>query len=195
MAELAKSKNLLSVAEYLADENDGTTRHEYVSGSVFAMASASERHNLIKLNIAGLLNARVSDQCRVFDGDMKLRTERAGDVQIYYPDVFVVCDGHDDTQYVRTDAVLVIEVLSPSTERTDRYERFDAYRTLPSLAEYVLVDQDMARIEVYRRRTDWLREPHCPDDRVSLESVGLALTFAEIYRRVALPEEPASRTS
>jgi Uma2 family endonuclease len=184
MAQLRTATDLLSVEDYLAGENDGTVRHEFVNGMVYAMAGASERHTMIKLNVAGLLNSTVDENCRVFDGDMKLNIIEDADQRFYYPDVFVACGSNDDAQHARNDAVLVIEVLSPSTRRLDRYEKFDAYKQVPSLAEYLLIEQQFAQVEVFRRSTGWLRERYLPGDIVDLSSIGEQLTFDQIYRRV-----------
>ena len=173
----------MSVETYLAGENDGQWRHEFVDGHVFAMAGASERHNVVRLNIAGSLNQSIDEPCRVFDGDMKLRIEQTSDVRFYYPDIFVSC-ATDNDDYVRRDAVLIIEVLSPSTERTDRFEKFQAYTSLPMLSEYVIVEQDVPRLEVYRRRTGWDRELFGAGASVTFESIAQTMTMDQIYRRV-----------
>ena len=96
MAHATAAANLLAVDEYFAGENDGSWRHEFVNGELFAMAGASERHNVIRLNIAGLLNALVPEPCRVFEGDMKLHVHDDVDQRFYYPDVFVSCGPNDD---------------------------------------------------------------------------------------------------
>lgn len=175
----------LTVEEYLAGENDGAVRHEYLNGVVYAMAGASERHNVIKLNIAGLLNTRVDENCRVFDGDMKLFVDQADDRRFYYPDVFVACgDGADP--YWRNDATVIIEVLSPTTKRADRYEKFEAYKMLSSFREYALVEQDFQRVDVFRLDTGWQMERHVPDMVIGLASIGQSLTFNEVYRRAGI---------
>ena len=184
MAQTKQAPDLISAAEYLANENEGTRRHEFVNGMVYAMAGGTERHNVIKLNVAGLLNTTVSEDCRVFDGDMKLHIKNDPDEQYYYPDVFVSCGPADDLLYGRDDAVLVIEVLSKTTERADRYEKFAAYKTVPSLIDYVLIEQLFPRVEVFRRSSGWQREVFHRGDAVHLESLDQTLTFEQIYRRV-----------
>lgn len=174
----------ITVEGYLLGENDGTWRHELVGGRISAMAGASERHNTVQLNLAGAFNRDMSGPRRVFSGDMKLRVENGNDVRFYYPDVFVSCAGSTDDGYVRRDAILIVEVLSPSTERPDRYEKFAAYKSLPMLSEYVLLAQDMPSVEVYRRRANWLVEMYGPGDVVMFESIGQKMTVAQIYNRV-----------
>ena len=185
MVQLRSAADLMPVAEYLAGENDGAWRHEYVNGMVYAMAGASERHNVIKLNVAGLLNGAIPEACRVFDGDMKLEVSTENDVRFYYPDVFVSCGKHDDARHSRTDAVLIIEVLSPSTGRADRYEKFDAYKSISSLQEYALIEQEFRRVEVFRRNNAWQREVYLPGTTVTFECIKQTLTLDHIYRRVA----------
>ena len=184
MTTAARSSDRLTVEAYLAGENDGQVRHEFVDGRVFAMAGASERHNGVKLNIAGALNASIDEPCRVFDGDMKLRIDQGPDVRFYYPDVFVSCSTGSDDAYVRRDAVLIIEILSPSTERTDRFEKFQAYISLPMLSEYAIIEQDVPRVELHRRRTGWACEVFGPGTSVTFESISQTMTLDQIYRRI-----------
>ena len=184
MAQPKQTSDRITTSAYLAGENDGTWRHEFVTGRVFAMAGASQRHNVVRLNVAGLLNAALGEPCQVFDGDMKLLIERQDDVRFYYPDVFVSCDPGHPEDHVCREAVLVIEVLSPSTARTDRYEKIAAYTSLPMLSEYALIEQDVPSVEVFRRRTGWLCEEFGPGASVSFESIGQTLSLEQIYRRV-----------
>lgn len=184
MTPVHQLKDRITVEGYLLGENDGTWRHELVGGRIYAMAGASERHNTVQLNVAGAFNLSVADPCRVFSGDMKLRVDVGDDVRFYYPDVFVSCAPSTDDGYVRRDAVLIVEVLSPTTERTDRYEKFAAYKELPMLSEYVLLAQDVPSVEVYRRRANWLVETYGPGDAVAFESIGQTMTVEQIYNRV-----------
>ncbi len=184
MASAQSRSNILQADEYLLGEAYASVRHEFMNGHVYAMAGASEGHNTIKLNVAGALNAAIGAGCRVFDGDMKLRIERGDELRFYYPDVFVSCGPTDRTAQYREDAILVIEVLSPSTVRYDRFEKFLAYQMLPSILEYVLIEQDAPQIEVFRRRTNWQRETFKSGDTVNFESIGHAMTVEQIYRRV-----------
>jgi Uma2 family endonuclease len=182
MAQTKLKQNTISVADYLAGEKHASVRHEFVNGRVFAMAGASRRHNTIKLNVSGALNASLPPPCRVYDGDVKLQVNAIGDERYYYPDVFVTCEaGQDD--YTCFDAVLVVEVLSATTERADRYEKFRAYMAVPSLQEYVLVDQAGPVVEVFRRRVNWVVDVFGPGDSVTFELVGHTMTVEQIYRR------------
>jgi Uma2 family endonuclease len=184
MAQAQPSQPRISPADYLAGETTSDVRHEFVDGIVFAMAGASERHNEILLNLATLLRPLIPEGCRLFISDMKLRVEAASDVRFYYPDLFVSCGPRDPAGHVRSDATLIIEVLSPSTERHDRYEKLAAYKTLPTLVEYVLVDQSMPSIEIYRRSENWVRESYGLHDAIRLESMPTTVSAAAIFRDV-----------
>src|SRR5262245_57708762 len=150
MSRSARKHSHISAAEYLAAENDGKWRHEFVNGAVYAMAGASERHKLIRGCLFATLYGRVAQGCRVFDSEMKLHIKNNADERYYYPDVFVSCDPNDRDRYSRNTAVLIVEVLSPSTERIDRTEKFEAYKSIPSLPEYGLLTQDAMEVELFR---------------------------------------------
>jgi Uma2 family endonuclease len=191
MSQTARKFTHISAANYLAAENDGLWRHEFVNGAVFAMAGASERHNLIRGCLFARLYGHVAQGCRVFSAEMKLHIKDNADERYYYPDVFVSCDPSDRDPYSRSTAVLVVEVLSPSTERIDRTEKFEAYKRIPSLLEYGLLTQDAMELELFRRRTDWQREFYQRDNTVTFESVGLTLSVSQLYRDIEF-EGPAS---
>jgi Uma2 family endonuclease len=175
----------LSVVEYLEAEKNSPVRHEYVDGQTFAMAGASDRHNRIAINLTGKLDDSLGDgPCEVFISDMKVWVSEA---VYYYPDVVVACDGPGADEYYRKQPRLIIEVSSPSTERIDRSEKLLAYKQIKGLKEYVIVSQVRVQVEIFRRgRADrWSREMLTElSDELRLESVGLTLTVAEVYRRV-----------
>jgi len=112
----------------------------------------------------------------------------------YYPDVVVTCDPPGGDPYLRTQPRLIIEVLSPTTERIDRHGKLLAYRNVPSLQEYALISQDEMRIELHRRQDDgqWTVEAFShPEESFAFASVDLPLTVADVYRNVRLPEAEA----
>jgi len=122
--------------------------------------------------------------CEVFIADMKVIVDPA---VYYYTDVVVTCDPPGGDPYMRIQPRLLIEVVSPSTERTDRHEKAFAYRRVPSLQEYVLVLQDRMQVEVYRRQSgdEWTREIFTqPEELVHFASVGLTLRVCDMYRNV-----------
>jgi Uma2 family endonuclease len=131
----------------------------------------------------------------VFSTEMKLRIKSNEDERYYYPDVFVACDAGDRERYSRGSAVLVVEVLSPTTERIDRTEKFEAYKRIPSLCEYGLLAQDAVELELFRRRTEWQREFYQRDNTVTLESVGLTLSVSQLYRDIEFADPALSSTA
>ena len=144
--------NLLTVEEYLKSEQDGEIRHEYVAGQIFAMAGASEEHNLIVGNIFALLRPHLrGSSCRAFVSDMKVKVKAQKADIFYYPDLLVTCDPNDRERYFKTNPNLIVEVLSDYTETTDKRENRINYQTIDSLQEYVLVSQDEIKVEIYRK--------------------------------------------
>jgi Uma2 family endonuclease len=179
----------MTVEEYLALERQSETRNEFLNGEMFAMTGASRRHNRIALNVATTLDRQLASRgCEVFVSDMRVQISAAH--HFTYPDVVVACgepqfaDGEVDTLLNPT---LIVEVLSTSTERYDRGAKFESYRTLPSLAEYVLIAQDRVHVEHFVRQGSgaWLlTETDGREDSVELPSIGCALALADVYQRV-----------
>jgi len=181
MGEAAKH-SWISVADYLEGEKIAEVRHEYVDGQVFAMVGTTKAHNTIPLNMAILLRNQLARKpCRVYMENVKVHIETESEERFYYPDVHVECRPFTDHSYYSECPKLIIEVLSGSTERDDRSDKFYAYRRLASLEEYVLVAQDTQRVEVYRRSDGWNATVYGPEDSVRLESVGADLAVAAIY--------------
>jgi len=174
---------LLSPEAYLLAENDNNTetRHEFVNGLVYAMTGASREHNLVTgwLYVQLTLHLR-GKPCKIFQTDMKVKVQHKGDVRFYYPDLQVTCEKETD-RYYNEHPCLIMEVLSDSTQRTDRTEKLLAYQKIDHLQEYVLLSQDSPYLEIYRRRTDWQRESYSGNQQVILESINLTLAINEIY--------------
>jgi Uma2 family endonuclease len=189
-----KKTEYISIEDYLEGEKESPVRHEYVDGIVHAMAGASDRHNRIAGNIYNRLDNHLDeDPCEPFISDMKVW---ASEPVFYYPDVVVACDGLNADPYYRKQPRLIVEVTSPSTEYIDRTEKLLAYKQIKSLKEYVIVSQDAVRIDVYRRlRGDRWQWEILTDvnEELRLESVGLTLSVAQIYRRVKFPARPRRR--
>lgn len=180
----------VSETEYLASERAAPDeKHELWRGEVFAMAGASWAHNVITANLTTALNTLVRSRgCRAVSQDMKVRVPwRSGFV---YPDVVVVCgepqflDAQED---VLLNPSLVIEVLSPTTERFDRGEKANGYRSLESVRELLLVAQDERRVEHYERMTDgaWLLRVVDGAQVLRLPGLGVEIPLNEIYEGVA----------
>jgi len=191
MAVMQKKRSIFSLAEYFAQEEQAEDRSEFYEGEIFAMAGGTANHNLITINVTASLRDAVRNKpCKAFMADMRLLVKRR---QLYtYPDVMVICGplqyapGRNDTV---TNPVLIVEVLSPSTEAYDRGKKFEFYRTIDSLQEYVLVDQSRMYVERHRPLGlgRWeMTAFTAPEDVLSLESVDVELTLAAIYDGVEL---------
>lgn len=181
--------NILTVEEYLEAEKSSDIRHEYVAGQVFAMAGASENHNLISGNMYMILRSHLrGSSCRAFMSDMKIKIKIKNANIFYYPDVIVTCDPEDKEKFFKTHPSLIIEVLSSSTATIDKREKRLNYQNIDSLKEYVLIHQNQIKVEVYRRDDEgnWLTEILGKDDKLHLESVNLTLTMADIYEDVII---------
>ncbi|OED45046.1 hypothetical protein AB833_00285 [Chromatiales bacterium (ex Bugula neritina AB1)] len=174
----------LSFEDYLAGEKDVDIRSEYIDGQVYAMAGASERHNTIASSLSAHIEMALKDGCRVWQSDMKIIGKHQGKNFAYYPDITAACGENTGDQHSRTNPILIIEVLSPSTERIDRTEKMANYTSIDSLMEYVLVSQSTPFLTIYRRRNNWRAEPFYAQDDFTLESVELTMKVEQVYRRV-----------
>ena len=181
----------ISAEEYRRLEARSPVRHEYVSGEVFAMTGGTLRHNVITGNLAVELRTHLRNTpCRVFVNEVKVRVAMAN--AYYYPNLLVHCVRDGETMDLDSDTVedpvLIIEVLAQSTEAIDRREKLLAYRTLASLAEYVLISQDQARIEIHRRRGDigWDKIEYAGAETVEFTSLKLAIGMRDIYEGVPI---------
>ncbi|HET6383187.1 MAG TPA: Uma2 family endonuclease [Armatimonadota bacterium] len=182
----------LTPAEYLEIERKAETKSEYYDGEMFAMSGASRQHNRITLDVATALNAALMNtRCEPFSTDMRVKVTAAG---LYaYPDVVVVCDEPEfEDQELDTllNPTLIIEVLSTTTEAWDRGRKFELYRSVESLKEYVLIDQNRPHVERYLRQGEtWvLTELSDLNAELELPSVGCRIALKEIYRRVPFDE-------
>ena len=175
----------LTVSEYLQLELESEVRHEYIAGEVYAMAGASEEHDLICGNIYVKLRQHLRGSgCRVFSSDMKVKIEEL-DI-FYYPDISVTCDDRDREKYFKKSPCLLVEVLSNATKRVDRNEKLVNYLEIQSLQEYVLVSQERVKVEIYRKdeNGNWNATVLGETDVFSLESVGLKMSMGEVYEDV-----------
>ena len=178
---------------YLAWEAEQSTKHEYHDGEVFAMAGASDAHVTVAGNVyMALRNHLRGSPCSVFISDMKLRVEE--DNAFFYPDVFVTCAESDRGQsHSKSTPVLVVEVLSPATSAYDRGAKFAAYRKLPTLREYALIDPERLSLDLFRREGDskrWVLHPIEAGGHVEWASVGLQVPLEALYEDVPITTEP-----
>ena len=175
----------MSAAEYLDWEPTQEERYEYWDGEVVAMSGGSRNHNRISGNCFKLLDdALINRNCEVYIADVKVQVEPGR--KYFYPDVVVTCDKSDDDAQIVQFPCLIIEVLSPSTEAIDRGAKFARYRQFQSLQEYVLVQVDRPKVEVFRRNENnqWVLSEYDLDDRLLLESIGVEIAIADLYRQV-----------
>ncbi len=187
----SQATTYLTPEEYLALERQDEYKNEYFNGEMIPMTGASRKHNLIVTNLLRELSQQLKDQsCEVYPSDMRVRVHATG---LYvYPDIVVVCgepqleDAFFDTLLNPT---LLIEVLSESTESHDRGKKFSDYRTVESLAEYLLIAQNECNVEQYVKQADgrWLlSDLRSLTDKVELASVPCALALSEVYHKVDL---------
>ncbi|MCY3740674.1 MAG: Uma2 family endonuclease [Candidatus Poribacteria bacterium] len=182
------AQTYLTPEEYLTWERKQPFKNEYHNGQIIAMSGASRWHNRITVDTTvQLSNQLMESECEVFAGEMRVRTSPT--VSYYYPDVIVVCGEprfEDDTFDTLLNPIVVIEVLSPSTAAFDRGEKFEHYKQLASLQEYILISQDSVRVEHYQcEGSQWThnRFQHL-EDTLSLASIECEVPLRAIYRRV-----------
>lgn len=177
----------VSLQDYLTGEQQTEIRHEYINGTTHAMGGASAAHNLIAGNVFAVLHAAARNTlCQVFMADMKVYLKIADEDVFYYPDLLVSCDPEDNQDYYRTRPCLIVEVLSPTTERIDRREKFMAYTSLSSLQEYILIAQDRQAVMVFRRKNSWKPEMLQSGEQFSSDCLEYTLPLTEVYNRVEL---------
>ena len=184
-------KKRISPKEYLKFERASEEKHEYLNGHVFAMSGAKRNHNKLVANLSGLLWQDLkSKDCEFYPNDMRVFVPKTG---LYtYPDLVVVCGEpkfQDTIPDTLLNPVLLIEVLSDSTEGYDRGKKFQHYRSIESLSEYLLVSQNEARVEKYLRQGDdfWvLSEAVGLESAIGLESIECGLDLKEIFEKVII---------
>jgi Uma2 family endonuclease len=188
-------KPYISPEEYLAIERRSDVKNEYYAGEMFAMAGATEEHNLIAGNVFGSLHLQFKGRrCKVYQSDMRVKVLATG--LRTYPDVVALCGEAEFEDAVRdtlTNPALLVEVLSESTEAYDRGKKFEHYRRIPSFQEYLLIAQDRVHVERYLRSDDgqWVLSEYSDlNAKVELSSVGCALSLVDVYDKVPLPAEP-----
>jgi Uma2 family endonuclease len=186
-----KQPDFISVPDYLAGEEVSQTKHEYLGGTVHAMAGASIRHNNIALNCLAFLHAKLRGKpCRPYNSDTKIRIEFPDHIRFYYPDAMVLCQSNPDTDHFQSQPVVVVEVLSDSTRRTDLGEKRDAYLAVPSLKVLLFVEPDIPTVTLYRRLPEggFSTERHTGlDAEIPLPEIETSLRLAELYENLDFP--------
>jgi Uma2 family endonuclease len=191
MSALRKeAKEFWTLEEYLSYDASQARRYAYRYGEIIAMAGASDEHNTITGNTFASLHSQLRQRpCRVYANDMRVRVS---DDEYVYPDIAVVC-GKPDIRDMKGDTLfnpmLIVEVLSKSTRKYDLEGKFESYRTIDTLQEYVLIHQDKVRAHRYTRQSDhtWLITDFGKrDDRIELSSIACALLLEDVYEKVML---------
>ena len=182
-----KTDARMTEEEYFALEKQTDTRHEFVDGDVYAMVGGSFNHGRLTRNIAYFIEGHLKGKtCEMFAESTKVKVPNPhhGDSRYFYPDVVVDCSIEKADGQMLTTPVLVVEVLSASTHKYDETTKFQIYASISTLQEYILVEQNCAKIEIQRRRTNWAIEKYFLGDSITFESIGLTLTVEELYDRV-----------
>ena len=184
-----ENRRTMTVEAYFQLEaNDPETRYEYIDGHVYAMAGGTANHDTIKSNIHRILwNLLHGSKCRVYSSDMKVYIS---ETRYFHPDVTVTCDPRDrGTIQAIQSPRLVVEVLSPTTELTDRTWKLKNYRAHPTIEEYVLVDSQSFKIEIYHKENNkWIYEAFENTDDITLYSLGVHFSLADAYIDVEFEE-------
>lgn len=187
MAEPA-TQHRLNLAEFLAWEPTQTDKHEYWQGEVFAMTGAGQAHVLVAGNCFAALKTYLrGTPCRVYISDMQLAVEQAD--AAFYPDVFVSCHPEDmRAERVLRHPKIIIEVLSASTAAYDRGEKFNAYRQIPDLQEYILIDPEHRRIDIFRRteHDEWLLATRDAERGLIIKSIDFSASFDEVFESLPI---------
>lgn len=181
MVQELKQDEWISEEAYLQSELFSEIKREYIDGAVYAMAGASKNHQRIIANISGEFWTQLKNMpCEPFSSDIKVKVGS----KFFYPDVMVVCKDDIGNDYYTESPVIIVEVLSTSTRRMDETAKKFAYQTLPTLQEYVLIEQDFVDVEVCRRSEGWVSRHYFMGDSVTFDSLGLTLAVTDIYARV-----------
>jgi len=179
----------ISVSDYLDGELLSNLKHEYINGDVFAMVGVKRAHDIVTTNLIAALHAYLrGSSCRVYSGEMKVRVQTAETDCFFYPDLHVSCSATDTAEQFNCQPKLIIEVLSESSERYDRAEKFHHYRKLPSLEEYILIAQDVERVECYRRNELWDLQIYRQGEIAVFQALGMELALADIYEGANLAD-------
>lgn len=180
----------ISPEEYLEiDRASIDLKYEYTDGHMYAMSGGTAEHAEIAINMIAILKAHLQGSCRVLSSDVRVQVAER---KYYYPDVSVSCHpedkqkGIDIIRYPR----LVIEVLSPSTETNDRGKKFRSYKACSSIQEYVLISSQHQEVEVFHRQGDmWAYRQYESGQEITLASIGLTTSLADVYRDVNISEQ------
>jgi Uma2 family endonuclease len=184
-------ETLISLEEFLLFEEQAEEKHEYLAGRVFAMTGASDPHNIITFNLTATIGSQLPEGCRGRSANQMIYIEEADTG--FYPDLSITggeARFKDAKKRLLLNPRVIIEVLSPSTERGDRTLKREIYQLIPSLTDYLLVAQNEPLIEGWKRSAqgEWLKVRAAGlDDTLTIESIKIMLALADVYRGVELP--------
>ena len=160
----------ISEHDYLEGELISDIKHEYIAGNVYAMAGASKNHERVLGN--------------VFASDIKVKVENIG-INYFYPDIMVSCDTEDnDSEYYINSPIIIVEVLSKSTRKNDLTTKKTAYLNIPSLQEYIIIEQDFCEVEVFRKNEYWNSTRYFLGDNITFNSIDITISVEDIYYQV-----------
>ncbi len=183
---LAYGKQKYTIEEYLEMEELATEKHEYYQGEIFAMSGAKHQHNIVKKNVySSLLSKLKGKPCQPWDSDSRVHIQK--NTLFTYPDISVVCG---DPEFLNNDEwnllnpTVIIEVLSPSTKNYDRGDKFNLYRDIPSLKEYILVEPEKISIEAFyiNQNGQWeLKEYKNLTDILEIKAIQFSMPLTDVY--------------
>lgn len=188
----AENMRFITVEEYLAGELTSDVKHEYVAGHVYAMAGATNRHNRIATNFVSKLDYHLRDSsCQSFNSDTKVRVQHTANSRFYYPDGMVVCSENPSNDTFQDNPVVLLEVRSPRTRRTDEFEKYEAYISIPSLLVYLLAHDEYPSVVVHRRTEKGFVAELIEgiDAVIPLPEIDCELPMLELYDRVDFTRE------
>ncbi len=182
----AAKHEFISVEDYLAMEETSKVRHEYLGGLVYAMAGETRDHNQITGNLYIAIRQHLKGKaCQLYMSDIRVNFDLRNDQYFYYPDLVVTGDRRDNHKRFVRHPRLIIEVLSDSTERVDKREKFFAYTSMASLEEYVLVSQTSKEVTVFRRADDWKAASFSgAKAKVVMKALKFTIPMAAVYEGV-----------
>lgn len=188
----AEKKDTISEAEYFAILEQSKGRYELIDGQMYAMTGGSRNHHRLIRKLSRLLDTHLEHgSCEVLSEFMLRMTN----TDYFFPDLLVECDAYDDVRDYATKPKMIIEVLSESTMNYDLSGKFEKYKTLESLEEYVIVQQSCIGINIFRKADDWRVTRYSQGDEVEFKSIDLTVPIAEIYDRIVFAEDIMNKNS
>lgn len=172
----------ITFAEYIEQEKTEASRHEYVSGYKFEMSEISEEHNLIATKIESLFSSKLRENSyKLYSFETPLWIEEVA--VCYYPDMMIIPTNQKSEKPYKTNPNLIIEIFSPSTQATDRQEKFSNYQAIPTLQEYLLISEKEPKIEIYRKNEGYWRSQTLKEtDDLHIQTLNLTISLEDIYQ-------------